>query len=173
MANLDYEQQSTYNIVVRSTDSGTPPKFVEKTFTVKVLDVNEMPTSVSISNNTVSHRARERASVSHFWVSSSAWQDQLHSLLFTESVPFSKTRRVDWNDILKVQQSRMQQKLTIMGKNFTSFPTLDDLLVTTTQQSWVGPVDMCHSSHEFQPVILWIELGGNQIGFCWILNTVT
>ena len=52
-ANLNYEQQSTYSIVVRTTDSGSPPRSFDKGFTVKVLDLNEVATSVSISTNKV------------------------------------------------------------------------------------------------------------------------
>ena len=52
-ANLNYEDQSTYSITIRSTDNGSPPRSVEKAFTVKVLDVNEAPASVLISRNQV------------------------------------------------------------------------------------------------------------------------
>ena len=54
MANLDYEQQPVYNVTIVSTDSGSPPKFIESGFIINVLDSNEMPTSVSLSKNSVS-----------------------------------------------------------------------------------------------------------------------
>ena len=52
-ANLNYEDASQYKIIVRSTDSGSPPLFVEKSFTVQVKDVNEVPTAVRLSNGKV------------------------------------------------------------------------------------------------------------------------
>ncbi len=50
-ANLDFEKTSKYTIVVRSTDKGGLS--VDKTFTVTVEDVNEVPTSLSLTNSKV------------------------------------------------------------------------------------------------------------------------
>ena len=52
-ANLNYEIANRHTIVVMSTDSGSPPMSVTATFIVRVLDVNEKPTSISIDSNTV------------------------------------------------------------------------------------------------------------------------
>lgn len=52
-ANIDYEISKQIKITVRSTDSGTPRLHVDKTFTVTVTDVNETPTSVSLTVSTV------------------------------------------------------------------------------------------------------------------------
>ncbi|XP_065192577.1 cadherin-23-like [Sycon ciliatum] len=52
-ANLNYEAKSTYSVVVRTTDNGSPAQYYEKTFTVTVVDVNEVPTSVSLSASDV------------------------------------------------------------------------------------------------------------------------
>ena len=38
---LDYEMQQVYSLVVRATDTGTPPMSVNVTFTVNVVDVND------------------------------------------------------------------------------------------------------------------------------------
>ncbi|XP_065191306.1 protein dachsous-like isoform X1 [Sycon ciliatum] len=50
-ANLNYEAKSSYSIVVRATDNGIPAQFYEKTFTITVNDVNEVPTSVSLTGS--------------------------------------------------------------------------------------------------------------------------
>ena len=52
-ANLNFESQSEFNVTVRSTDDGVPPLFREETFLITVLDVNEKPTSISLSNSNV------------------------------------------------------------------------------------------------------------------------
>ena len=51
-ANLNFEQQSKYGILVQSSDSSGAS--MSKSFTVHVLDVNEAPTSVKLSNPFVS-----------------------------------------------------------------------------------------------------------------------
>jgi|GEM_PF-1874452 len=48
---LDYETQSDYAIRVRSTDSGGNQ--IEQVFFFEIFDVNEPPTSISLSNNTI------------------------------------------------------------------------------------------------------------------------
>jgi murein DD-endopeptidase MepM/ murein hydrolase activator NlpD len=48
---FDFEQRSSCNIRVRSTDSGG--LFIEKAFTILISDVNEHPTAVILSNATV------------------------------------------------------------------------------------------------------------------------
>jgi LPXTG-site transpeptidase (sortase) family protein len=50
-ASLDYETQSNFAIRVRSTDSGGNQ--FEQTFTFSIVDVNEPPTNISLSNNTI------------------------------------------------------------------------------------------------------------------------
>lgn len=52
-ANLSYEAQQTWNITVRSEDNGIPPLSVKQQFTVVVLDVNEAPNHIRLSNNKV------------------------------------------------------------------------------------------------------------------------
>lgn len=52
-ANLNYEATSQLSIVVRSTDTGTPPLHVDKAFTVKISDVNEAPTLVWLATSNV------------------------------------------------------------------------------------------------------------------------
>ena len=53
-ANLDYEAATQYTIRVMSTDSGKPALSKTKSFTVKILDVNEKPISVHITSDLVS-----------------------------------------------------------------------------------------------------------------------
>ena len=52
-ANLDYETHNRHTIRVKCTDNGTPALSVTKSFTVDVLDVNEKPTKIHISNDQV------------------------------------------------------------------------------------------------------------------------
>src|SRR5581483_11844743 len=52
-AMFDFETKSSYTIRVRTTDSGTPAQSFEKAFTITVLDVNEPPTSITLSPATV------------------------------------------------------------------------------------------------------------------------
>ena len=49
-ANLDYESQLEYNITVQSNDDGIPPLFVDETYVIMVLDANEPPSLIEISN---------------------------------------------------------------------------------------------------------------------------
>ena len=56
-ANLDYESARQHTIRIMSTDSGKPALSKTKSFTVKILDVNERPTSVHISSNQVNSPA--------------------------------------------------------------------------------------------------------------------
>ena len=52
-ANLNYEATGQLSIVVRSTDTGTPPLYVDKAFTVQITDVNEAPTLVWLASTKV------------------------------------------------------------------------------------------------------------------------
>ena len=54
-AGLNFEAKSECNVTVRSTDDGVPPLYREETFLVTVLDVNENPTLVIVSNLNVSY----------------------------------------------------------------------------------------------------------------------
>ncbi|KAJ8308291.1 hypothetical protein KUTeg_013165 [Tegillarca granosa] len=48
---IDYEKKNKYILLLEVTDSGTPPKTLEKTVTINVQNINEAPTSVSLSGN--------------------------------------------------------------------------------------------------------------------------
>ncbi len=48
-ASFDYEQKSGYSIRVRSADTGS--LFVEKVFTINVINLNEMPTEFLVTND--------------------------------------------------------------------------------------------------------------------------
>lgn len=52
-ANLDYEKVTAYQVRLRSTDSGNPPYSTEATITVNISDLNERPTDITLSKNTV------------------------------------------------------------------------------------------------------------------------
>ncbi|XP_067682653.1 protocadherin Fat 4-like [Haliotis asinina] len=53
-ARLDFEKTSEFVLTLGVTDDGQPPMSSEKRVTVKVTDVNEAPTSLSLSKNQVS-----------------------------------------------------------------------------------------------------------------------
>ena len=50
---LDYEAKSEYNMSVRVTDDGSPPKSLDKTITILVDDVNEAPSDLQLDADTV------------------------------------------------------------------------------------------------------------------------
>lgn len=52
-ANLDFESSSSYRISVKSTDNGSPPESVEISLVINLLDVNERPTKITLSNRSV------------------------------------------------------------------------------------------------------------------------
>ena len=53
IASLDYEDESEHTVVIRSIDSGFPPLYVDKNFTIHVTDVNEAPSAVMVKDNDV------------------------------------------------------------------------------------------------------------------------
>ena len=50
---LDFETQSSYQVTVRVTDSGTPGLTYDETVTITVNDLNETPTDIALSNSAV------------------------------------------------------------------------------------------------------------------------
>ena len=52
---FDFEAKSNYSVRVRSTDAGGA--FIEKVFTVNVSDVNDIPSDIALSSNTISENA--------------------------------------------------------------------------------------------------------------------
>ena len=48
---LNYELSNSHSIIIQCTDSGTKPLTVQKTFEIQVLDVNERPEQILLSNN--------------------------------------------------------------------------------------------------------------------------
>ena len=49
---FNYEQQNQYNIRVRTTDNGG--LYIETAFVVAILDINEIPTLITLSIDTIS-----------------------------------------------------------------------------------------------------------------------
>ncbi|MFM2216931.1 MAG: Calcium-dependent protease precursor [Planctomycetota bacterium] len=58
---FDYETKSSYSVRVRSTDAGGA--FIEKVFTINVTDVNEAPSDIAVSSNTIPENAGVNALV--------------------------------------------------------------------------------------------------------------
>ena len=54
---LNYESVSSYSIVVRSVDSGSPSLSINASFNISVNDVNDQPRGLQLSNYKVSENA--------------------------------------------------------------------------------------------------------------------
>ncbi|MDB5391851.1 MAG: cya 3, partial [Planctomycetaceae bacterium] len=61
---LDFESQSSYSIRVRSTDAGGLS--IEKVFTITATDVNDAPSDVTLSNNTIAENQPAGTTVGSF-----------------------------------------------------------------------------------------------------------
>ena len=59
IANFNYETKRTHTIVVRSSDNGSPPKYVDKSFTIYVRDMCDRPTNLALSG----YKLKENAPV--------------------------------------------------------------------------------------------------------------
>jgi hypothetical protein len=59
----DFETLETYSVRVRATDSGNPGLFVEATFTITVLDVNETPGDIVLSGSSLAENNSAGATV--------------------------------------------------------------------------------------------------------------
>jgi hypothetical protein len=57
----NYEVKASYSILVQVLDNGAPAMGYEKGFTLTVNDLNERPTSLNLSNNTIIENAPENA----------------------------------------------------------------------------------------------------------------
>ncbi len=60
-ASLDFETKSSYTVRVRSTDQGG--LFTEKAFIISVTDVNEAPSDIALSSNTIAENSGANATV--------------------------------------------------------------------------------------------------------------
>jgi hypothetical protein len=49
LSTLDYEVQNELTVKVKVTDNGSPPLSLEKTIVVRITDVNEKPTAVTLT----------------------------------------------------------------------------------------------------------------------------
>jgi hypothetical protein len=65
-ASFDFETKSSYSIRVRTTDSGTPAEYLEEIFTISILDVNETPTDIALTNASVAENQPSGTSVGTF-----------------------------------------------------------------------------------------------------------
>src|SRR5699024_4825762 len=54
---LDFETTPTVSVSVTATDNGTPSLALTQSVVIAVTDVNEAPTSIGLSSNTVSENA--------------------------------------------------------------------------------------------------------------------
>ena len=83
---LDYETDASYNITVRSTDDDG--LFLDKTFTINVKNINEVPTDIQISKNTVNETVEIGHTVCTFTTTDPDAGDTFTYTLNTEDVPF-------------------------------------------------------------------------------------
>ena len=68
-ATLDYETAPQYTIVVRSTDNGTPAKSIQKSFVIQILNVNEPPTAMALSGDSVDENSDKGTPIGSFTTS--------------------------------------------------------------------------------------------------------
>ena len=54
-ANLNFEAKDSYNVTIRVTDDGSPPRSRDQVVAIAVRDVNERPTSITVSNLNVGY----------------------------------------------------------------------------------------------------------------------
>ena len=76
--NFDFETKPSYTIRVRSTDQGG--LFVEKAFTIAVTNVNEAPTDIDLSSETIAENAGTTAT---FGTVSTVDQDTANTFIYT------------------------------------------------------------------------------------------
>ena len=60
-SSFDFETKSSYTVRVRSTDQDG--LFVEKAFTITVIDINESPTNIGLSSNTIAENSETNTPV--------------------------------------------------------------------------------------------------------------
>jgi len=78
-ATFDFEAKDTYSIRVRTTDQGA--LYLEIPFTITVTDVNEAPTDIALSNNTVAENEPAGTTVGAFTTSDPDGADTHHYTL--------------------------------------------------------------------------------------------
>lgn len=55
--NLNYEITQSIDVILRCYDNGSPPLYLEKSVTINIMDENEAPTSISLSDSTVAENS--------------------------------------------------------------------------------------------------------------------
>ena len=63
---FDYESQNTYSVRVRTIDNGTGNLWYEKAFTITINNVNEAPTALVLSNQSISENAGVNVTIGTF-----------------------------------------------------------------------------------------------------------
>ena len=76
---MDYETATQYTIVVRSTDNGSPAKSIDKSFVIQILNVNEPPTAIALSGDSVDENSNKGTPIGSFTTTDQD-KGQLHVL---------------------------------------------------------------------------------------------
>eukprot|EP00112_Aurelia_sp_Birch-Aquarium-sp1_P005362 Seg1607.1 transcript_id=Seg1607.1/GoldUCD/mRNA.D3Y31 product="Protocadherin-like wing polarity protein stan" protein_id=Seg1607.1/GoldUCD/D3Y31 len=66
---FDYEKENKYIFTVETTDNGKPPMSFRRNFTLQVMDMNEAPTSIELSNDAVDENSAVGTLVGNITVS--------------------------------------------------------------------------------------------------------
>lgn len=82
---LDHEAAANISLSITATDSGTPPLSLTKPFVVEVLDANDAPSAINLSNDTI----KEKVSGATIGMLSAVDQDVGQTHVFTLADPTS------------------------------------------------------------------------------------
>ncbi|KAH9509326.1 hypothetical protein Btru_046779 [Bulinus truncatus] len=125
---LDYETISTFDITLEVTDSGTPPYKDQKVITINVLDVNEPPTDLKLTNNKVEENSVNGTVIGTFQVSDPDNKDGFtFSLLDSANGKF----RIDGNQLLVVSPEQCTTNQKLCSLNFEEQMTYSVRVIVT------------------------------------------
>ena len=83
--NLNHEANNYHRIQVKCTDFGSPPKSVQKTFIINVLDTNDKPLSITLTKSSINENSAIGTSVGSFVASDEDGDPLDFQISFSES----------------------------------------------------------------------------------------
>ena len=142
----DFEAKPTYSIKVRVTDKGGFS--VEREFTIQVTDVNEPPTTLSLSNTTIDENVGNNVEVGSLTTTDPDNTTHTYSLVagFGDNSFF----RIDGNTLILLNNPDFETKSSYSVRVRTTDPannTLDQTFVITVRDLNDPPTDVTLSSN--------------------------